>query len=1441
MSQINNLNIKNIQAIDSGTGSDRLLSNSIISINFDGQIQNNIEYKKIEDILVGSVIFLQNPLTSSNPVSYKITRISRDPVTSLYSIYYLSSSKLYEKFIERSPLRNISADIVSGVASITLPSTAGMFPGVALEKIDGDGVFGANYPVIQSVDSPTQITLTTSHITSGSVVFHLMEDRGNYIGTEEFHNLVEFVATDNLGAEGWALTANGSAIFSDIYARGQIEATTGSIQGTLEIGTNNAENAYMLLGSDIFYGEPFDNIAKQHNGIFINNNNYLLTYPQSNDKTIASVVVTNPQVTRTKKIVTLNLASHDFVLGTTTDGSVDATEYFVLSGLTGDLEELNGTQRVAALTTTSATFNIYSETSFNSTYTGLSGSVQKFGNYEPYSCSSISISSVSELTSYSLVRLNVSGNTLEEGDFVDIDGLSGVLIPINSSFQVVNSASSYVEVEYYDNLIAPNTYSQTGTVSSLDNNTKFKIGSSTNFMKYDSAIDALTVTGTINANAGNFTSTVTIGDSSIPGKLQVGTATGTESSWFEIIGTDSKTSTVIKTKDATYGTSGVWLSADGKFSLGNKLTYDGVGTLTVSGIATDSIVVGQDPNQVKIANDVQGSNDGIYITKSGDYWYSDASFRIGGSSGISYSGTGNVTIGTGVTVGGDISTATGTITGQTFRTSSTATTNGVIFDSAGVRGYNSSVKKFDLTSSGILTVTGANVTGTINASSGYFESGYIGGTTSGWEISSNTIKSVGGTNKVYLVNGSNPKISITSNSTSKGSFIAGDTPFYVDGDGRLSLGTQMYFDPNDTQSFGKLTVIGRISGAIDNVTTVPTDSNTFSVSQAVISETNQAVLTTTATHTFIAGDTVVVAGLTGNASVANGAFVVLSTPAPTATTFAVTISSGTNGTVTDQTGTAKIREMTLGLHGALSGSPAGYGIRLDENNYWFVNNQFKVGTSGSYFSWDGATLEVKGKVTSTDGEIGAWTLSNEELYSDISDTGNTYRTGIKAATGIGGDIYTPSVFYMVHDHDISNQTPSWAEPWTPFYADSNGRFSLSDRLYFDQDIHNSTGAKLTALINSGRIGGFDATDPLGWTIGRGFLYSGYGTSFVSLAAPGAVPDANSAIFFTPTKITVDAEGGGYSSIYIELEFYSATGYTSLAEYLADNNNLEYTQSQIEASNLIYEECVANVFSDTLGRFVNIEGSTSLNNTSINPEFDNLANRYLSIQAAETYPYYLEQNSSTSASSATESVGFGADSEKIILVIYGEDYVYSNIKDEQIIFPFDVTINIGSSTFTKVSHGLEAGDEIRFTTGGSLPTGIALNTTYYVRDVSENSFKVSSTLNGIAVSLSGTQSGTHTIVKILESTLGGGEDFYSSGKIEIYVAQNNTLNLPVFWAGDTDPEFSSISITNTGNISSNSLTSSSVITDSFKLSDYNVIISDTEPDGAVAGDIWIDIS
>lgn len=75
------------------------------------------------------------------------------------------------------------------------------------------------------------------------------------------------------------------------------------------------------------------------------------------------------------------------------------------------------------------------------------------------------------------------------------------------------------------------------------------------------------------------------------------------------------------------------------------------------------------------------------------------------------------------------------------------------------------------------------------------------------------------------------------------------------------------------------------------------------------------------------------------------------------------------------------------------------------------------------------------------------------------------------------------------------------------------------------------------------------------------------------------------------------------------------------------------------------------------------------------------------------------------------------------------------------------ISIASpGVFTSNGHGLAAGDLIQISTTGALPTGLAVNTTYYVisAGLTANDFQVSATLGGTAINTSGSQSGVHTL-------------------------------------------------------------------------------------------------
>lgn len=77
----------------------------------------------------------------------------------------------------------------------------------------------------------------------------------------------------------------------------------------------------------------------------------------------------------------------------------------------------------------------------------------------------------------------------------------------------------------------------------------------------------------------------------------------------------------------------------------------------------------------------------------------------------------------------------------------------------------------------------------------------------------------------------------------------------------------------------------------------------------------------------------------------------------------------------------------------------------------------------------------------------------------------------------------------------------------------------------------------------------------------------------------------------------------------------------------------------------------------------------------------------------------------------------------------------------------VTVTIATpGVFTRVAHGLIAGELVYLTKTGALPTGLASGTLYYViaAGLTANEFQVSATRAGSAINTSGTQSGVHTL-------------------------------------------------------------------------------------------------
>ena len=84
---------------------------------------------------------------------------------------------------------------------------------------------------------------------------------------------------------------------------------------------------------------------------------------------------------------------------------------------------------------------------------------------------------------------------------------------------------------------------------------------------------------------------------------------------------------------------------------------------------------------------------------------------------------------------------------------------------------------------------------------------------------------------------------------------------------------------------------------------------------------------------------------------------------------------------------------------------------------------------------------------------------------------------------------------------------------------------------------------------------------------------------------------------------------------------------------------------------------------------------------------------------------------------------------------------------QPIFYTTFTVSIATPAVISLkNHGFQTNDLVIFTTTGALPTGLSVDTWYWViaDGLTDDTFRISSTKGGSAINTTGTQSGTHTL-------------------------------------------------------------------------------------------------
>jgi len=116
-------------------------------------------------------------------------------------------------------------------------------------------------------------------------------------------------------------------------------------------------------------------------------------------------------------------------------------------------------------------------------------------------------------------------------------------------------------------------------------------------------------------------------------------------------------------------------------------------------------------------------------------------------------------------------------------------------------------------------------------------------------------------------------------------------------------------------------------------------------------------------------------------------------------------------------------------------------------------------------------------------------------------------------------------------------------------------------------------------------------------------------------------------------------------------------------------------------------------------------------------------------------------SSTNALQLWNARNFGQD---LVYGARGQGVYYWNADKE--LTPIQVTISIAAPGVITLPAGFsfKNGTLVQFESSGALPTGLAVGTTYFVRDSSGTNFSVAATISGAAITTSGSQSGLQYI-------------------------------------------------------------------------------------------------
>lgn len=328
--------------------------------------------------------------------------------------------------------------------------------------------------------------------------------------------------------------------------------------------------------------------------------------------------------------------------------------------------------------------------------------------------------------------------------------------------------------------------------------------------------------------------------------------------------------------------------------------------------------------------------------------------------------------------------------------------------------------------------------------------------------------------------------------------------------------------PTITPMFGALQVAWPLVSNPDPVTyevhisttnNFTPDRNTAIVTGAQVSGAN-IIYTTSATHTFIAGQTISLSGISPTFGISNAT--VLASPAPTSTTFAVSNNIGATGSIIGQYATAMAYSTTLAIQTsstfalikALPG--ATYGAATTQLVYFSSGTTPQVyytkvvakdfnGAAAASPQASGSTLQV------SNGDVAANTIAANQIQAGAVTASQVDATILNTKSFRVGST-SPYAIYIDGSGTYSNiqtaqpvnrlysGTGVWFNNGTPFYIDTAGYFSLNDQFKFDPSTNALTA---TGTINA-TAGNFAGA----MTVNSGTMKIGKGVNPINIPVSG---------------------------------------------------------------------------------------------------------------------------------------------------------------------------------------------------------------------------------------------------------------------------------------------------------------------------------------------------